>query len=482
MPVTPVLEVAISLALLYLFFSQVVTSIFEMYATAVNKRGVYLRTYLNQALNSGDDKNWAELVYRHPSVDMLAQKTTRPPAYVPSSVFVKAIVDLVIDEVREHTFVDAGGAPALGPASGAPAPQGTPAAPMGSYVYRAVEPTGTPLANFVAGLDKVREGDFKALMRTLLLNARGCTSCTGPDGDDKVFAEFIHGLAVWYDGYMERVSGWYKRDIRWGLFGVGLLVAVVCNLDSLRVASYLWDHSAERQRIVAYAVTQAADSNSVRRLALTAGPGTPGLQASAKRYAHRVDSLGAALQALGFPIGWSFAGKPAPTDSSRLPATFFSFVPATTVRLSAPGLAPRAATLRDTAVAASGKPGPVKPTVSKAAPAGPAVAWRQPAHYLRYQRRIDSTTFHGLMLHRTSWVRTVASSAAAKQFASTKQSAPTDGWWEQLWHQLTWRTLLGWLLMAAALSVGAPFWFQILNRFINVRNLGVPPPTATPAK
>ncbi|HCC57570.1 MAG TPA: hypothetical protein DEQ47_09950 [Solibacterales bacterium] len=37
------------------------------------------------------------------------------------------------------------------------------------------------------------------------------------------------------------------------------------------------------------------------------------------------------------------------------------------------------------------------------------------------------------------------------------------------------RHLLGWLLTAIALSIGAPFWFDTLNRFMNIRNAGRAP-------
>jgi H+/gluconate symporter-like permease len=37
--------------------------------------------------------------------------------------------------------------------------------------------------------------------------------------------------------------------------------------------------------------------------------------------------------------------------------------------------------------------------------------------------------------------------------------------------------LVGWILTALAVSLGAPFWFDILKRFMNIRNAGVKPPT-----
>ncbi len=41
---------------------------------------------------------------------------------------------------------------------------------------------------------------------------------------------------------------------------------------------------------------------------------------------------------------------------------------------------------------------------------------------------------------------------------------------------LTWsQRVLGWILTAIAVSLGAPFWFDILNKFMNIRNAGKPP-------
>lgn len=40
--------------------------------------------------------------------------------------------------------------------------------------------------------------------------------------------------------------------------------------------------------------------------------------------------------------------------------------------------------------------------------------------------------------------------------------------------------LAGWFISAIALSMGAPFWFELLNKFINVRNAGQRPKTGSP--
>ena len=36
-------------------------------------------------------------------------------------------------------------------------------------------------------------------------------------------------------------------------------------------------------------------------------------------------------------------------------------------------------------------------------------------------------------------------------------------------------TILGWIVTAIALSLGAPFWFDLLQKFVNLRGAGVKP-------
>jgi hypothetical protein len=44
------------------------------------------------------------------------------------------------------------------------------------------------------------------------------------------------------------------------------------------------------------------------------------------------------------------------------------------------------------------------------------------------------------------------------------------------WNSLP-RILLGWLVSGIAISMGAPFWFDLLGKIVNVRNSGGKPPS-----
>jgi hypothetical protein len=58
------------------------------------------------------------------------------------------------------------------------------------------------------------------------------------------------------------------------------------------------------------------------------------------------------------------------------------------------------------------------------------------------------------------------------------------GWHGPLKDSLHWEVLLGWILTVLALSMGAPFWFDLLNKIMNVRYAGKSPNEAakTPEK
>ena len=58
---------------------------------------------------------------------------------------------------------------------------------------------------------------------------------------------------------------------------------------------------------------------------------------------------------------------------------------------------------------------------------------------------------------------------------------PSDSAWMAVFIGLFWSHLLGWIVTAIAVSLGAPFWFDTLNRFMNIRSAGRAP-NEPPAK
>jgi hypothetical protein len=65
--------------------------------------------------------------------------------------------------------------------------------------------------------------------------------------------DFRAKIEGWYTSQMAAVSAWYKRHTRWWLFGVGLVLAVVFNLDLIGTGRILLDDQTKRDAMVALA-------------------------------------------------------------------------------------------------------------------------------------------------------------------------------------------------------------------------------------
>jgi hypothetical protein len=61
----------------------------------------------------------------------------------------------------------------------------------------------------------------------------------------------------------------------------------------------------------------------------------------------------------------------------------------------------------------------------------------------------------------------------------TQQAQESIGWPVKGWPFPLVRRILGWMLSGLAIAMGAPFWFELLGKFINVRNSGPKPASHT---
>jgi len=69
----------------------------------------------------------------------------------------------------------------------------------------------------------------------------------------KHIADLRDDLATWFDSAMDRLSGDYKRWLKWLSLAIGIAVAVVFNADSIAVSRALWNDSTLRSNIVSAA-------------------------------------------------------------------------------------------------------------------------------------------------------------------------------------------------------------------------------------
>jgi hypothetical protein len=110
---------------------------------------------------------------------------------------------------------------------------------------------------------------------------------------------FQRNLEQWYNDAMDRVSGWYKRYTQRVLVILGLLLAIVFNVNSVRVARTLWLDRDARQ-------TMMDAAGNYRKDHLTASPDAGKVDAGKLREQLQsdVDVFSQVTTSLLLPVGW----------------------------------------------------------------------------------------------------------------------------------------------------------------------------------
>lgn len=372
---TVMLEVAIGLVFVYLVLSLLSSAIAEALEHFLRYRAHYLRQGIEKLLLGGSATLRAEL-YNHPLVKSLYSPLVfegwargSGPSYIPARQFALALLDLATERQMSAAPASAG---AAAPAGGGAAAM-TPVAQMLAAIN-----ANTALPTTVAGA-----------LRTLIRDA----------GDD--MENVKANVRQWFDGSMDRVSGWYKRRAQLVLLIIGAILAVAINVDTLAIVETLSRDSAVRTAIVTAAEQYIRDHPQPPA---QRAQGVPTPAAGAEPKGATGDSGGSAAQG----------------NRSLEEVT-------ASVRKSVQDVSKQLGTL------------------------GLPVGSR------RYDAQLDAQAIDALAANAGD-----RNAAQAQYFIENRVlGAPQDQFATHF---------LGWLLTAFAISFGAPFWFDTLNKIMVIRS------------
>lgn len=220
-----ILDVAAGIVFGFLAISLFTSAAVEAINSLFNVRANSLKTGIMELVNDPKFTGLAKQLYEHALVSPLgpggADPGKRAPAYIDKAQFAAALLDI--------TGFSAANATA---AAQAPGPQA--------------------VAALKAQIDAIADPQIKQLFQ-------GIVNRSGGD-IDRMKSE----LADWFDNGMDRLSGAFKRWTQVLTFIIALLVAIVVNLDSIRVGTSLWEQPAlaERLKWPALDKTVTADPNT----------------------------------------------------------------------------------------------------------------------------------------------------------------------------------------------------------------------------
>ena len=276
------LEVAIGMAFLFLSVSIICTAVKEWLEGIFKWRAMDLESGLRNLLADPDGAITSELL-RHPVLNSLFSGSYDPaqlrsswltpgkgslqmrlsqrrhlPSYIPAAQFAVALLDCV---ARGPVATGVAGAAADGAIDAA-------AAAM--------------LRSGPLSVDSLRQSALTLASPHL---QRAVLSALDHSTGD--LAQVKLNIERWFNGTMDRASGWYKRRTQAVLFLLGFAVAAGLNIDALHVMQRLTADKAFRDVVVKEAASVPAPN-----------------AASSGTQVERMSNAKQALEKIGMPIGW----------------------------------------------------------------------------------------------------------------------------------------------------------------------------------
>jgi len=133
----------------------------------------------------------------------------------------------------------------------------------------------TTMAKVRDGIDKLAPGPLKDYL----------TQLASTVSDD--LGKFRKGIEEWYDDQMDRVSGWYKRHVRWISLAIGAAIVLLFNVSAIHIATSLYTDEALRGAVLTEAVSAANCSGKEADVCLA-----------------EIRGEIATARSAGLPIGW----------------------------------------------------------------------------------------------------------------------------------------------------------------------------------
>jgi hypothetical protein len=523
-----ILDVVIGLIFVFLLLSLLATAINEYISAVMNLRGKELARGLGRLLDDFDEKHaltrafngvgprlteatdsLTERFYNHRLIRPLATRRggffqlfsnePRLPSYIPARTFAMALLDVLGIDTKEanlrtalpgSTALTAGGASvtaadveaaekAAADAAGAARTARTAAhaAPGDAALAKAATDAEAAAKTTAADLGRVRLAkvlqilkrespfDVKEHLQNLdtLLAQPGMPTdvrtqlVSALTGAQTQLQQLHDSVEVWFNNSMDRVSGAYKRTVQGWLFVIGLLIALCSNADTIDMWRRLSENDELREGMAARAVASIAMLDSVVYPGVTVDT-TP------------------------LPAETSGGSGQTPENSTAQPGG--SAQPGGASGLAA--VAPPQAGTTAGSVDTNGAPR----TAADSARARVHVARTR---YLAARARLDSMELKlGWSRENLAAIGFLDTAKAKRQRQRDLADAQSKGdsvaaaraqngkWWYGVNTASTrpgafFGKLLGLFLTAIAISLGAPFWFDLLNKVISIRTAGRAP-------
>ena len=263
------LEVGIGLAITFLLFGLLLTSLQEGIEAMMKGRAKDLERTIKQIL---DDKSGelTKRLYEHPLIFPLFPGeygtartkygvTTNLPSYIPKGHFAAALADIL----------------------------------SGNFVGRPKSPGSSDVAAKTTDTKEAAQVSDQVVRVFKLAN-----DASGGRAED-----MLAGVEQWYDAAMNRLSGQYKRKTQVWLFVLALVVAWLCNVDAIHIGTELATNQQLRQKVIAEAPAVRESSEKALAAIRQIKPDDAAEAKIVKSAQEAIESGRSQMVAAGLPVG-----------------------------------------------------------------------------------------------------------------------------------------------------------------------------------
>ncbi len=439
---SPIFETVLSMILVCAMLSLLVSSLTELINSYFNERGKQLYNTISKLFDDNVNINFGQLIYNHPMVTNLRKDNKTYPQYISDAMFSQVMIEVVSNFAREYKYDEE----------------------KKSIVMQvAKDANGLPVhedlfTRFKAGVEKMEHTSIKLL---LLNMADKATSMAKGDSSTSEIASLEKQLKQWYNDQMDRMTGWYKEVIKKKLLIVGFIVAIVLNVNAIHVFQTIYRNPQLRSELTAISERVAENYEKVKSdTSLTdLQKETKAMQMS-KIISIKKDStqLSEIKDALG--------------QMQKLDTAFNKII-SKVMKLDS--IDKIHDSLRRIKLAEDFKN--TYDRIDEIEALGLPIGWKlnePPLCWLATKDTANKKFLHRILINnvfinRDSLITKLKSDHIDKYFINYVKPS----FWNWVFY------LIGICITAFSVSMGAPFWFDLLLKFVNIRKAGKKPLTTT---
>ncbi len=220
----PIINVALAIIISWALFAIFCGLIIEAFAQIKAERGRFMKNYLLQQLNDiPNGINWASLLYLHGNIDLLCREIGKPTSDINPRLFSETIVDVVANSqiVKMQTEVKN-------------------------------DFKNETLSNFKKATQALQPSDVMNLFTQAIKSAELQGLSGGVIDESVVYKKLVENIETWYSEMTQRLSLWYKKKTRKSLFLVGVVLALVLNVDSIQLFQVYNNDTQTRDAVISY--------------------------------------------------------------------------------------------------------------------------------------------------------------------------------------------------------------------------------------